>query len=148
MNKHPTVLTQNLNKYPGHHLFADLQYYTMKHIFHAFIFCNIVGYLLSYSFKTFFLNYDCIGPNQSNRPVHINFIDQKNHHLLQLESVSVMKLTAYIFFMLNIFFIACDVFLLVMSSCFLYYILDNLLMTQFIHTSIYIVITYPQKVYY
>ena len=65
-----------------------------------FIFCNIVGYLVTCSgaFELLFyntLNCGYSGPNKSIGEVHINFIDQKNHHLLQLESVSVIKLTAY-----------------------------------------------------
>ena len=37
LNKHPRVI-QNLNKYLGNHLFEDLQYNIIKHIFHAFNF--------------------------------------------------------------------------------------------------------------
>ena len=82
-----------------------------------FIFCNVVGYLVTCSgaFELLFyniLNCDCSGLNKINEEVHINFIDQKNHHLLQLEYVSVIKLTAYISFMLNMSFIAFDVFML------------------------------------
>ena len=82
-----------------------------------FIFGNIVWYLVTCSGALELLicnifNCDYSGPNKSNEEVHINFMDQNNHHLLQLESVSVIKLTAYISFMLNMSFIAFDVFML------------------------------------
>ena len=86
-----------------------------------FIFSNIVGYLVtcSYVFENIFLkhnilSYDIIvvAPTKATGQYIISFIGQKNHHLLQLETISVIKLTAYISFMLNIPFIAYDVFLL------------------------------------
>ena len=89
-----------------------------------FIFSNIVGYLVTCSdvFENIFLkhnilSYDIIvvAPTKATgQYILIRFVDQKNHHLLRLETISVIKLTAYISFMLNIPFIAYDVFMLFM----------------------------------